>query len=416
MDNLRSSRDLLIDVVQELSLARSLERITEITRSAARRLAAADGATFVLRDNESCHYVDEDAIAPLWKGLKFPLTACVSGWAMLNAKSVAIPDIFADFRVPIAAYRPTFVRSLFMTPIRRIDPIGAIGVYWARSHAPSDDEINLLEALANATSVALQNVELHMDLQRKVVELERAAEAKDQFLLTLSHELRTPMNSIIGWSEILREDADQLTPEGREGIEAIHRNARVEMRLIGDLLDSTQALVGRLKLVEGPIDLGEVVRSAARTARVLAADRGITLTLRELISEAPMTGDADRLGQVLTNLLTNAAKFTPAGGQIILTIAADGPEYVITVEDDGEGIAADLLPRIFDRFQTQSDRPDRRHGGLGLGLAIVKSMVDAHGGRVRAYSAGPGQGSRFEVHLPHRTKVRGVPRLCPVDA
>lgn len=158
----------LLLAVQELSMARDLTAVQQIVRTAARDLAGCDGATFVLRDDDRCFYADEDAIAPLWKGMRFPLEACISGWAMLNRTHVVIPDIYADPRIPHEAYRPTFVKSLVMTPVRLLDPIAAIGAYWAEHHTASDDEIGLLQGLANATSVALDKLEVHAQLATAV--------------------------------------------------------------------------------------------------------------------------------------------------------------------------------------------------------------------------------------------------------
>jgi diguanylate cyclase (GGDEF)-like protein len=145
--------------VQELSLAADAESVQRIVRTAARCLTGADGATFVLRDGDHCFYVDEDAIAPLWKGQRFPLEACISGWSMLNRQAVVIPDIYADERIPHDAYRPTFVKSLVMVPIRTLDPLGAIGMYWADHHRASEQEIGLARALADSTAVALEKVQ-----------------------------------------------------------------------------------------------------------------------------------------------------------------------------------------------------------------------------------------------------------------
>jgi GAF domain-containing protein len=155
-----------VGTIQELSLARSVPEIQAIVRTAARRLTGADGATFVLRDGTLCHYADEDAIAPLWKGQRFPMSACISGWAMMNRRSAVIGDIYADDRIPHDAYRPTFVKSLAMVPIRTLDPIGAIGNYWARRHAPTADEVEVLQALADSTAVAMENVRAYEELDR----------------------------------------------------------------------------------------------------------------------------------------------------------------------------------------------------------------------------------------------------------
>ncbi|HEV2858366.1 MAG TPA: sensor domain-containing diguanylate cyclase [Solirubrobacterales bacterium] len=167
----------LLGAVQDLSLAHSVEDVQRVVRVAARQLAGADGATFVLRDEDRCFYADEDAIAPLWKGQRFPLEACISGWAMLNRKSVAIEDIYADERIPHDAYRPTFVKSLVMVPIRRVDPLGAIGIYWAERHRPTEQEIGLAQALADSTAVAMEHV-------RVLAELEEAAALAETDALT----------------------------------------------------------------------------------------------------------------------------------------------------------------------------------------------------------------------------------------
>jgi diguanylate cyclase (GGDEF)-like protein len=151
---------LLLDTVGELSLVSSLDEITQIVRTTARKVVQADGATFVLRDGERCYYADEDAIAPLWKGQHFPIEACVSGWAMTNRSAVVIEDIYADDRIPLEAYRRTFVRSLVMVPIRMADPLGAIGVYWATPHKPTADEVHIAQALADSTAVAVEHVKL----------------------------------------------------------------------------------------------------------------------------------------------------------------------------------------------------------------------------------------------------------------
>ncbi len=160
----------LVDAVQELSLARDLDAVTAVVRRTARALTGADGATFVLRDGDKCYYADEDAIEPLWKGQRFPMSICISGWAMLNRSATVIEDIYLDPRIPHEAYRPTFVKSLVMVPIRTREPIGAIGNYWAQTHRATDEEVHLLRALADSASVALENVQVYSELERRVEE------------------------------------------------------------------------------------------------------------------------------------------------------------------------------------------------------------------------------------------------------
>lgn len=158
----------LLETVQKLSLAHSLSEIQHIVRSAARELVNCDGASFILRDHNMCYYADEDAIAPLWKGSRFPMSACVSGWSMLHRAPAVISDIYEDQRVPHEAYRPTFVHSLIMVPIRQIDPIGAIGAYWADHHEPTETEVSLMQALADSTSIAMENAKLYSELEERV--------------------------------------------------------------------------------------------------------------------------------------------------------------------------------------------------------------------------------------------------------
>jgi serine/threonine protein kinase len=181
----------LVEVVQQLSLARSLATVQEIVRRSARQLTGADGATFVLRDGDQCHYADEDAISPLWKGQRFPMSACISGWTMLNCQPAVIEDVYADSRIPHDAYRPTFVKSLVMVPIRKLDPIGAIGTYWARKHHASAAEVRLLQALADSTAVALDNVRLFAELEDRVRARTLELEAANRQLERTNSELIT---------------------------------------------------------------------------------------------------------------------------------------------------------------------------------------------------------------------------------
>lgn len=196
----RSSYDLTA-AVEALSGATQLEQVTEVVAAAARDLMGADGATFVLREDDKCFYVDENAIGPLWKGSKFPLTACISGWAMLNRQTAVIPDIYIDDRVPIDAYRPTFVKSLAIVPVRREDPLAAIGAYWSTEYTPSPQEIRLLEVLANSASVALLNLELRGAVDRRQAERDEFESA----IHTLVHDLRSPLGAIRGYAELIED-------------------------------------------------------------------------------------------------------------------------------------------------------------------------------------------------------------------
>lgn len=152
--------DLIVTTVQELSLAQDLATLTYIVRKAARKATNAEGVTFVLNENEKCYYADEDAIEPLWKGQTFPIHYCISGWVMVNRLPAIIADIYQDSRIPHDIYRKTFVKSLAMVPIRTRDPIGALGAYWSRNYLPSPEEVRMLQAIADVTAVAFQNIQL----------------------------------------------------------------------------------------------------------------------------------------------------------------------------------------------------------------------------------------------------------------
>lgn len=194
---------LLVDAIEDLSLARSVEDIAAIVRTAARRLSGADGVTVVVRDADRCRYLDEDAIEPLWKGMTFPLAACVSGWAMLNGKAAVIPDIYADDRVPHDAYRPTFVKSMVMTPVRPSDPVAAIGAYWARPHQPTQSEIDILQTIARITATAFENVMLYASLQE-------SNERREFLIHELDHRVKNTMASVQGLArQTLRSSDDK---------------------------------------------------------------------------------------------------------------------------------------------------------------------------------------------------------------
>ncbi len=179
----------LVETIEELSATRTIDEVAAVVRSSARRISGADGVAFVLRDNDCCWYLDEDAIGPLWKGKRFPLTACISGWSMLNRQTVVIPDIYQDDRIPHDAYRPTFVKSLVMTPVRTRDPIAALGAYWANEHTPPPEIVAKLQVMARATAAALESGRLHASLNK---ELERRT-----FLMReLDHRVKNTLASV----------------------------------------------------------------------------------------------------------------------------------------------------------------------------------------------------------------------------
>jgi PAS domain S-box-containing protein len=241
---------------------------------------------------------------------------------------------------------------------------------------------------------------LEDDLRRRAEDLAAANRAKEDFLATLSHELRTPLNAMLGWTRLLR--MGRLDTAGRQrALETIERNAHVQEQLIGDILDVSRIVTGKLRLDLRPVSLEPIVDASLDAVRPTADAKGITLSC-DVKPAGTVLGDPDRLQQVLWNLLANAIKFTPSGGRVAVSVARVGSNAIITVTDTGEGMPASLVPLVFDRFTQGDGSATRPHGGLGLGLSIVRHIVELHGGQVHASSDGPGLGSRFSVSLPVR--------------
>jgi signal transduction histidine kinase len=230
---------------------------------------------------------------------------------------------------------------------------------------------------------------------------ERAEDAnrmKDEFIATVSHELRTPLATILGWSSILGDDSIDREIL-REGLATIQRSASVQKKLIEDLLDVSRTLTGKLRLSMRTLDLQEVVHSAVESMRPAADAKSISL-LTSFEPSIRVSGDPDRLQQIIWNLMTNSVKFTPRGGIISVVTSSAGEHALIEVRDSGEGIDASFLPHVFERFRQSDASRAREHKGLGLGLSIVKYLAEAHGGTVSAWSDGIGTGTTFRVMLP----------------
>lgn len=243
--------------------------------------------------------------------------------------------------------------------------------------------------------------ELSVEVARRRAAEEAAAAAnrlKDEFLATLSHELRTPLNAILGWTQVALRGG--LTGDRLEqAFRTIQRNANAQSRMVDDLLEVSGAAQGKLQLEMRVVSLPHIVNDALDAVQLAAAQGEISLEV-SAVPVADVIGDAHRLQQVVANLLSNAIKFTPPGGQVQVALAQRDASVRLTVSDTGEGISADFLPLVFDRFRQGDASTTRRHGGLGIGLALVKELVELHGGSVRIESGGVGQGTTATVELP----------------
>jgi signal transduction histidine kinase len=247
-------------------------------------------------------------------------------------------------------------------------------------------------------------------LQERVAEAEEANRLKDYFLATVSHELRTPLNAILGWATMIRTESVDDVRRAR-GLEVIERNARLQASLIDELLDVSRITSGKMRLDVHSINPIDAIQAAIDAVRPATEAKGIRLQCILDPLAGPISGDPERLQQVLWNLLNNATKFTPKGGRIQVVLERIDSNIEISVSDTGLGIRAEFLPHVFDRFRQQEGAITRSHGGLGLGLTITKSLVELHGGTICAHSEGEGRGSTFVVRLP-RTLIKneGVPR------
>ena len=390
----------LVSAIQGLSLARDLSSVCDIVRRAARELTGADGATFVLRDHDRCYYVDEDAIAPLWKGKKFPMSACISGWVMTHCQPVVVPDIYDDPRIPHEAYRPTFVKSMAMVPIRTVSPIGAIGNYWASPHTATDDELHLLQALADSTSVALENIQIHNELEERVrertMQLQVANEELEAFSYSVSHDLRAPLSSILGFAQLLEADPNlRAQPKLHQYATRISEAAVRMSTLIEDLLKL--AHISRIELKREDLDFTALAREAVQSLQVASSE------LRARIDVAPdmrAYGDKSLLRIVLDNLLSNAWKYSSKQPNARIEVGVrPGERPVYFVKDNGVGFDMQHAHRLFvpfERLHTQAQFP-----GTGVGLTIVHRIIHQHGGEIWAESQ-PGQGATFFFTLAPR--------------
>ena len=273
-------------------------------------------------------------------------------------------------------------------------------------HPFSISGISALESVVNGLASVIDRLKSEAERERLLVLAEEARiraelanRAKDEFLATASHELRTPLNAILGWSRLLKEGFLDAAKTAR-AIETIERNANAQVQLIEDILDGSRIITGKLHLEVRSVDLTTVINAALDAVRPSAAAKNISLQVALDSSAARIKGDPDRLQQVVWNLMNNAIKFTPKGGSIDVSLARVGTSIELAVKDSGQGIPADFLPHVFERFRQADATTTRRHGGLGLGLALVRHLAEAHGGTVRAESAGVGLGSKFVVVLP----------------
>jgi PAS domain S-box-containing protein len=339
--------------------------------------------------------------------------------AVSRRKSVAVADVaestefpaFASFALPLG------IRAGWSVPIfSSIGPVlGTVAHYYGEPHEASAHEELMGEIVARTAAVIIERKQAERQ-QQHLFELARAARAdaehanrlKDEFLATLSHELRTPLNAIVGWTHILRAGAGADTVQ--KAVEVIHRNAQAQNQLISDMLDVSSIIAGKLRIDMRPLDMRKVIEAAMDTVRPAAQERGVRLEPILDPQAGLISGDPDRLQQVIWNVLSNAIKFVPVGqGHVRLRLEANKSRVRLTIEDNGPGIHPDFLPHAFERFRQGDATGTRKHKGLGLGLAIVRHLVELHRGTVAAANR-EGGGAVFTIELPKLSLAPEPPR------
>lgn len=407
------------EAMEALAGARSLDAVVAVLRAFARRAVGADGIAVVLRDGDKCHYIAEDAKAPLWAGQRFPAETCVSGWAMLNQETAVIADIFDDVRVPVDAYSQTFVRSMIMVPIGRVDPIAAVGAYWSEPAMPTDNEISLLEALARAASTALENGRLfsaleslndHLDqrVRERTSELESAQDKLRQIQkmdvlgqLTghVAHDFNNLLTPIIG-------GLDQIIAGGRSP-EAVARTANIAMQAA----ETAQTLVKRLlafgrrqPLQPTSVNLSETLENM-QTLLVSTVGPQIILHVDAAPDVPAVRADRHQLELAILNLVVNARDAMPNGGQVIISAERcksrlpvpliPGQFVCLRITDTGIGMTPAVKASATEPFFTT--KPVGH--GTGLGLSMAHGLAGQLGGALEIVSE-VGQGTEVQLWLP----------------
>ena len=346
-----------------------------------------------------------------------------SAWQrLLKGESILYPEL-TDVQMVASAQNDQHLqllrslgkRSVMIVPIQsRQQVLGVISFAASESgrcYNPAD--LALAEDIARRAATAIDNARLYRDSEAARNAAQEANRMKDEFLAILSHELRSPLNAILGWTQMLRTRKFSEEATAR-ALETIERNARVQTQLIEDLLDVSRIIRGKLSLNIRPLNLASVIDAAINTVRPAADAKGIQLEFIPTAKAGLISGDANRLQQVVWNLLSNSIKFTPQGGRVEIRVDSQtkdlsGRLYTqIQVTDTGKGISPEFLPHVFDRFRQADSTTTRSYGGLGLGLAIVRHLVELHGGTVQAESPGQEQGATFTVKLPLLEKSRDV--------
>ncbi|MGE0130787.1 MAG: ATP-binding protein [Blastocatellales bacterium] len=325
---------------------------------------------------------------------------------LASLRDVATPRELATLRALAALRKPRMLRGLEMSgwlaaPLTSRDGrnLGLIQLSDKYDGEFTEQDEAILAQMAQLVSIAIENRQLYRREQDQRSAAENAVRAKDEFLAMISHKLRTPLNAMLGWAWVLRRETCGAEAVARAA-EIIERNARAQVRLVEELLEASRVITGKLRLDVRPLEIAPLVEAACGALCPAAKSKGVEMRLRIDPEAGTITGDPERLRQIVWNLLSNAIRFTPSGGRVELGLERAGGGLRLTVSDTGKGISADALPFVFDRFRRGAATGGQRSRGLGLGLALVRHLVELHGGSVSASSPGEGRGATFAINLP----------------
>ncbi len=392
--------EILIESVKQLAAAQTIENVQQIVTDAGRKLVNSDGSAIVFQDGGECYYAFENTNEPLWQGRRFAAEECISGWVMTNQEPAIIEDVYQDPRIPLEIYKPTYVKSLVMVPVTGMEVIVAVGNYFKNRYLPTDEEVRLLQTLADAAATAIGNIRLYNELEERVNQRTRQLQAANKeletFTYSVSHDLKAPLRGIDGYSKLLVDlYGDQMNDEAKHFI-GIIRNSTLHMnRLIDDLLSYSR--LERSHLRKEKIDFANFLQSILNTYRKELEESSFDVEI--LAPDIELVADSTGLSVILRNFIENAIKFTRNSPvpkiQIVLSDSEDS--WIISVKDNGIGFDMKYHSRIFDIFQRLHRAED--FPGTGIGLALVGKAIGRMGGKTWGNSA-PGKGATFFVEIP----------------
>ncbi|HEV2668984.1 MAG TPA: ATP-binding protein, partial [Blastocatellia bacterium] len=355
-----------------------------------------------------------------WSAVREGMGSC--GSTLESGERVIVEDVSLS---PIFAGSPALdvqlqagVRAVQSTPVLNLSGklMAVFSTHYETPGRPDERSLRLLDLLARLTAGIIERAQAEAALRSAYEQAEAATRAKDEFLAVVSHELRSPLNSILGYSRLIRADTANVA-QVKHLVGIIERSGRMQLQLIEDLLDTARIISGKLELEVQPVNLIAVITAALDVVRPSAQAKGISVISNLDPLAGQITGDPERLQQVVWNLLSNAIKFTTHGGRVEITLKRADPHIAIVVRDNGKGIEPEFLPHIFERFRQSDMSSTRRVGGLGLGLSLVKHLVELHGGAIEAESAGADRGATFTLRLPLRAVYAAPPEeLEALDA